>query len=265
MLVFSAIVPHPPILIPRIGKDNLEKLQKTVHAFDILEKELNEAKPDTIIVISPHGDINFDAFTVNINEKYIATYEDFGDFSTKKEYRSDLGFVNTLKGGCESSLPLQLISNQKLDHGASIPLFYLTRQNSDRRILPITFSYLNFQKHLDFGVLLKEAVFNSEKRYAIIASGDLSHKLTMKAPAGFSPRAKEFDKKLIQLLKKGGHECVSGILNLEPKFIEEAGECGLRSILILLGVIKNMSYDFEVLSYESPFGVGYLVGQIKFK
>ena len=35
--------------------------------------------------------------------------------------------------------------------------------------------------------------------------------------------------------------------------------------MILLGAIKNMNYDFEVLSYEAPFGVGYLVGEFRLK
>ena len=127
--------------------------------------------------------------------------------------------------------------------------------------MPICYSFLGYSKHVDFGVLLKEAIFSLDKRYAIIASGDLSHRLSLNAPAGFSPKAKEFDKKLIQLLKK---KSLDGILNIEPDLIEDAGECGLRSILILLGVIKKMNYEFEVLSYEAPFGVGYLVGEVRF-
>ena len=89
----------------------------------------------------------------------------------------------------------------------------------------------------------------------------LFRSLSLNAPAGFSPKAKEFDKKLIQQLKK---KSLEGILNIESELIDEAGECGLRSILILMGVIKNMNYEFEVLSYEAPFGVGYLVGEVRF-
>jgi len=261
MLVFAAIVPHPPILIPQIGKDNLKKLKKTVSAFDLLEEDLNAARPDIIVVISPHGEVNFDAFTINTNQSYNATFENFGDFSTHTRYNADLGFINALKSKNETKLPIQLVSEPKLDHGAAVPLFYLTRKDNKRRIVPITYSMLNYQKHVDFGVALKEAIFHSDKRVALVASGDLSHRLSLQAPAGFSPQAKEFDKKLIQLLKKKN---VESIVNLDPAMIEEAGECGLRSFLILLGAIKNMNYEFEVLSYEAPFGVGYLVGEMKF-
>jgi MEMO1 family protein len=261
MLVFSAIVPHPPILIPTIGKENVDKLKKTIRAFDLLEESLNQADPDTIIVITPHGELNFEAFTINATEEYTSNFENFGDFSTKQKFKSDLGFVNHFKSQVETKLPLQLVSEPNLDHGASVPLYYLTRKKSDRRIVPIAYSFLNYEKHVEFGEALKEAIFSSEKKYAVIASGDLSHRLSMHAPAGFSPKAKEFDKKLIQQLKK---KSLDGILNIDQELIKDAGECGLRSFLILLGILKRMKYEFEVLSYESPFGVGYLVGEFKF-
>jgi len=41
MLVFAAIVPHSPLLIPSIGKENYLRLKKTVAALDILEMRLS--------------------------------------------------------------------------------------------------------------------------------------------------------------------------------------------------------------------------------
>ncbi|MEK7159805.1 MAG: AmmeMemoRadiSam system protein B [Patescibacteria group bacterium] len=261
MLVFAGIVPHPPILIPTVGKENIKKLKKTLTAFDIFEEELVKANPDTIIIISPHGDINFDAFSINTHQEYNANFKAFGDFTTKFNFKPDLQFINELKGKNETKLPIQLFSDKNLDHGASIPLFYLFRKQNKAKIVPIIYSMMSYHKHVEFGELIRETICSLDKRYAVIASGDLSHRLSMQAPAGFSPSAKEFDKKLIQLLKKKNLEA---ILNLDQKQIEDAAECGLRSILILLGVIHQMNYEFEVLSYESPFGVGYLVGEVKF-
>jgi len=53
------------------------------------------------------------------------------------------------------------------------------------------------------------------------------------------------------------------IANLDHELIEKAAQCGYRSILILLGVLNNVSYQTEILSYEAPFGVGYLVANLK--
>jgi AmmeMemoRadiSam system protein B len=151
-----------------------------------------------------------------------------------------------------------LKSNEVLDHGVSVPLHFLNGEKMDFAIVPVNYCFLSYQKHYDFGVELKEAIFNSDKRIAVIASGDLSHRLSFGAPAGFSARAKDFDKKLVQLLKQRKAE---GVLNIDRELIEEAGECGLRSILVLLGVFEDLNYSFQVLSYEAPFGVGYLVGE----
>ena len=262
MLVFAGVVPHPPLLIPTIGKENIEKLQKTIKAFDILEEDLNEADPDTIIVISPHGELSPDNFIINTNENYVSNFHDFGDFSTELEFKSDLQFINQLKSQNETTLPIQLTYDENLDHGVAVPLYYLTRKNKNRRIVPINYCFSSYEQQVEFGEALKEACFSLDKKYAIIASGDLSHKLSKNAPSGFSPKAKEFDKKLIQALKKKN---IDSLINMDQALIEEAAECGLRSILVLMGAIKNMNYDFQVLSYESPFGVGYLVGEVKLK
>ena len=62
-----------------------------------------------------------------------------------------------------------------------------------------------------------------------------------------------------------GKKDIKGILNLDLDFVEAAGECGLRSILILLGALDGLNWKPEILSYEAPFGVGYLVTNIKFE
>ena len=41
-----------------------------------------------------------------------------------------------------------------------------------------------------------------------------------------------------------------------------AGECGYRSMLVAFGVTESAAQDYEVLHYEAPFGVGYMVAQI---
>jgi len=114
--------------------------------------------------------------------------------------------------------------------------------------------------HLEFGKNLKEAILNTAKRIAVIASGDLSHCLTENAPAKFNPAGKEFDDMLIKLLKK---EDAQGIVNLDKILIENAAECGLRSILILLGILNHIKFQTKILSYEAPFGVGYLVANLE--
>jgi len=259
-LVFAAITPHPPILIPTIGKDNLSKIEKTKDALSQLEQDLYAAKPDIIIIISPHGDIRPDAFTINLNNEYTVDFEAFGDFSTKLKFKGDTILMSVGKEKLAAKLPIDITSQTELDHGSGVPLYYLAQHLPQVRLIPIYFSLLDNQSHLEFGKGLKEIIMNTDKRIAIVASGDLSHCLTEAAPVPFNPAGKEFDEKLIALLEQGDAQA---IVNLDPQLTENAAECGLRSILILLGALYDINCRTEILSYEAPFGVGYLVANFK--
>ncbi|HDQ23014.1 MAG TPA: AmmeMemoRadiSam system protein B [Candidatus Uhrbacteria bacterium] len=260
MLIFSAIVPHPPILIPTIGKDNLDKIKNTVSAMKKLEKELYASKPEVIIIISPHGEIIPDAFSINLNSTYQVSFEDFGDFKTKMEFKSSPMLSLRIKERVEDHMPLVLSSSNTLDHGIGVPLYYLTPHLKNMEIIPVYYSLLDYKAHFQFGQLLKREIAKCEKRVAVIASGDLSHCLTKEAPAGYSKKGEEFDTKLVEFLKQKKYK---EILKIDEKLIEGAAECGLRSFLILLGIIEEYDHEVEIISYEGPFGVGYLVANFK--
>jgi MEMO1 family protein len=259
-LVFSAIVPHPPILIPNIGKDNLDKLEKTKSAMEKLEQELYSSKPDIIFIISPHGQLSPDYFTVNLSDKFTVDFEDFGNFSDQLKFKGEMVLFTVNKEKIAENNKLNIISESKLDHGIGVPLFYLMKHLSEVPIVPIYFSMLDNQAHYEFGKSLKDLILRTEKRVAVLASADLSHCLTTESPAPYNPDGKIFDEKLIKIIEN----CDSlSLVNLDSKLIENAEECGLRSILILSGIIGDMNCQPEILSYEYPFGIGYLVANIK--
>lgn len=258
-LTFAAITPHPPILIPSIGKDHLDKIENTVSAMKELEKIFYLSKPEVAIVISPHGGVLSDAFSVNFNPHYESDLAQFGDFSTRLEFKGDIQLINEIKE-CMLDENIIITSEEKLDHGTSVPLFYLTQHLKEIKLIPIVYSLLAFDTHIKLGECLKNVIFNSNKRIAVIASGDLSHCLTKDAPAHYNPKGKEFDEKLIELLESKDW---SGVIKLDPELVEQGAECGLRSFLILGGIIKNINYQPELMSYEGPFGVGYLVMNFK--
>lgn len=259
-LIFSAIVPHPPILIPAIGQENLKQVAKTCEALKDLERDLYAAKPDILIIISPHGHIDPENFTINLADQFEINFESFGDFATALKVGGNISLMTNDRDRLSAKSPVNIISEPKLDHGVGIPFYYLGQNLPNIKIIPIYFSLLDSQAHLEFGKNLKEAILNTEKRIAVIASGDLSHALTENAPAKFNPAGKEFDELLIELLKK---EDAQKLVNLDKVLIENAAECGLRSILILLGILNNIKFQTKILSYEAPFGVGYLVANLE--
>lgn len=259
-IVFSAITPHPPLLIPSIGKENLIKLKATTDAYLKLEAELYASLAETIIIISPHGPLQEKTFSLNLSPEYKVDFQAFGDLSTALNVRGDVGLAHKIREKTETTLPLSLISQHKLDHGISVPLYLLTAHLPKIKIIPLYYSGLDLEAHFNFGQKLKNELLAAKERIAVIASGDLSHRLSKQAPAGYNPKGKKFDKKLIaNLVKKQNKE----ILNFPADFIADAGECGLKSIIILTGMLEGMNYKPELLSYEAPFGVGYLVMNFK--
>lgn len=257
MICFAAIAPHPPIIVPGIGReDDLREARKTISAMERLRGELEKAKPDTIVLVSPHAPFELNSFGVNSAEVLAGDLAVFG-LNKQFVFKNDPEISELIK---DVSLAKEISSHfydSALDHGALVPLYYLA-QNIKPKLVHLSFSSLDLLSHYQYGDLIGEVLEDAPKRIAVIASGDLSHRLSPGAPAGYSPKGKDFDQKLIKFLKEKNEK---GILDLNSAFIGEAGECGLRSIVMLLGIIRTAEYRFELLSYEGPFGVGYMVGR----
>ena len=261
-LVFAAITPHPPLLIPTIGKGNVKKISKTAKAMDELERELYASHPEVILIISPHGSYFPDVFTLNFCTDYVTDLRDFGDLSTKLSFRGDLEMAHRLRDATKrKNFPVTMISEPNLDHGSSVPLYFLTRHLPQVKIIQLGFCDLDYKAHLDFGALLKEQISMTNRRIAVVASGDMSHALSTDAPAGFNRRGPEFDQKVREMLMAQNY---SGLLQIDRELVKDAAECGFRSMLILLGMLQGTRYDYRELSYEAPFGVGYLTAQFVF-
>jgi MEMO1 family protein len=257
MISFACFVPHSPILIPEVGKENLDQLKATVDAYKSLEHDLYSSKPDIIIIISPHANKQGgEFFTINQQPQLKVDFKQFGDLVSKLQFDNEIGFGYKIKESCEDYFPIMLTAEEALDYGSGVPLLYLTEHLPNIKIVSIGYADLPYQDHIKFGELIRKQINISDKRVAIIASGDLSHKLHKDSPAGYSPQAQEFDQEIIKLIND---KKIDEIVNLNPKIVAEAGECGLRSLMILLGIIKEINYQPNKLSYQAPFGIGYLV------
>lgn len=258
-LVFAGVVPHPALLIPSIGKDDFLKLDATRAALERLEQELYIAKPHYIVVITPHEGIFEDAFSINAHTELHSQFETFGDMTTKYSWHGAPELAAKIQHNTNTKrLPTRLVSNEGIGHGASVPLVYLTTHVQDVKILPIGYSNLDANAHMSFGHSIKDIIMESNKRVAVIASGDMAHTLSESAPAGFHKDGEWFDAEIQRLLQSGDKH---GIQTLDATKIKNADECLYRSLLILCGILGNMQCQFEQYTYEAPFGVGYLTGQ----
>ncbi len=259
-------MPHPPIIIPEVGRGEEEKIKETSEGCYKVAKEIDSIKPDTIIIVTPHGPLFSDAVSISAGE---SIYGDLGKFGASQvKLNVDINTSLTEKiiqySEKENILTAKLTKDcaqkygvkYELDHGTIVPLYFINKKFSNYKVVHITYGMLPKMQLYKFGMIIKKAVEDSNTNAVFIASGDLSHKLTEDGPYEYSSYGKKFDKEIISLLKNGD---VFEVFNMDYTTIEKAGECGLRSYYIMLGAMNGHDIKGNLLSYESTFGVGYSV------
>lgn len=260
------VMPHPTMIIPELGDGEETKITATTSACEKVADEIGEIKPDTVIVITPHGPLfgNAVAFT---NEEKI-----YGQIKKDDETKVFLNFdINTsLINNITTDLKKENINcvniNSKscelygieyeLDYGTIIPMYFIDKKLSDYKIIQITCGEFSKFELYKIGMIIKKAVEESESKAVCIASGELSHRLTEDGPYGYTPEGKNFDVEIQSLLKNGD---VLNIYNMDNMKIDAAGTCGMNPLYTMLGVMNGNEVKGNILSYEGPFGIGYAV------
>jgi len=271
-VVLGALSPHPPLLIPEVGGDMLLEVDDTKRAMERLALAVREVDPDVVVIISPHGPIMPGSIGIWAVGTLKGDFARFGAPEVAFTVENDLELLSVLLDeGRAAGYPLQGVDEAllkrygyppDLDYATLIPLYYLEKAGVRKPVLPMGMGFFHPRKLYEFGVILRRGVEKAGRRAVIIASGDLSHRLTVDAPAGYSKSGPAFDRTLWDLLSKGD---VEGILNIDPQLREDAGECGYRSLVMMLGCWEGRSVKTVPLSYEGPFGVGYGVCLIRDK
>ena len=50
----SFMVPHPPLIIPEVGRGREEQIRKTIDSYNEIANQIEKLDPETIIISSPH-------------------------------------------------------------------------------------------------------------------------------------------------------------------------------------------------------------------
>jgi len=260
-ILMNAITPHPPIIIPEIGGSELKKVEKTVNALKSLSEEIVEINPDTVVVLTPHSSLNPYFFSAYSGETLKGNFAKFRAPEVSIEFNNDVEFINELNILVKKDLGrLNLLPpGVPLDHGSGVPLYYLDKAGYKNNVVVINYTALGKREHNLFGKKISETAQNLGRKIVFIASGDLSHKLIPGAPAGYNEDAHLFDDLILHSIKNGNYVPIA---NISPELRETAGECGYNSIMVAFGLIDSKPLNNEVLSYEAPFGVGYIVAKL---
>lgn len=267
-IVFCGVAPHPPIVLPEVGGEESGKVSGTFQAMARFAEDLAKSGAEVVIIISPHGSVFRDGVAINSSEVLSGNLRQFRA-DLEFEYNNDMDLIQEIikqagKHGItavelDDALAQEYGVSLKLDHGVTVPMYFLDKAGIDMPMVSIAMGLLPFEELYAFGAAIKDAVMGLDRKVALIASGDMSHRLTPDAPAGFSEQGAVFDRAIIELLQTKNFK---GIINIDQGMAEEAGECGLRTIIMMLGATDGQETEVEVLSYEGPFGVGYMVAEV---
>lgn len=262
-ILSTFIVPHPPLIVPQIGKGQEEAIRKTTEAYKEIGQRIARLKPKTIVIITPHSEMYSDYIHISPADRAQGDFRDFGAPQVRFQVNYDIEYRHVLIDLInQRKIPAGTLGERKkgLDHGTMVPLYFINQYYNDYKLVRISISGLSRLTHYDLGKCLFDAADKTDKSVVIVASGDLSHKLKDDGPYGFIKEGPEFDHKITRAMSQGDF---MSFLQMEEEFTEAAAECGLRSFIIMAGALDGKAVKSELLSYEGPFGVGYGVASFE--
>lgn len=262
-IVGSFIVPHPPLIVSEIGKGKEKQIQATLDSYEVVAKKIAALEPETIFITTPHSTMYSDYIHISPGAEATGNFANFraNNVSFKKQY--DMEFVTELESLASQKNIMAGTLGQKdkmIDHGALVPIYFIEKYIQNYKIVRCSISGLSFLEHYHFGKCISEVAEKLNRKVVFIASGDLSHRLKEDGPYGFTEEGSKFDKEITDAMKEANF---LKFMNFNTNFCDRAGECGLRSFIIMAGALDGKSVKSNFYSYEGTFGVGYAVCEFK--
>ena len=254
------MVPHPPLIVPAVGRGGEEEIIETTKAYERVADEIAALKPETIIITSPHSIMYADYFHISPRDSARGSFINFGapEVSFREEYDTEL-----VEAICdlaeESDFPAGTMGerDRSLDHGTMVPLFFIEQKYRTFKLIRIGLSGLPLTDHYKFGQMIAKAVEQTGGRVVIVASGDLSHKLQDYGPYGYAPEGPEYDSRIMDVMGRGAF---GELLDFDEGFCDRAAECGHRSFVIMAGAMDGKAVKAQTYSHQDVTGVGYGIG-----
>ncbi|MBQ9062493.1 MAG: AmmeMemoRadiSam system protein A [Eubacterium sp.] len=283
-IIAAYMVPHPPMIVPQIGRGSEKQIETTTRAYEAVADEIAQLRPETIIITSPHSIMYSDYFHISPGKKAGGSFVRFGvpEVRFDEEYDTELR-EEICAIADANSFPAGTLGEQdpQLDHGCMVPLYFIRKayrklqmqqsgnpdseqsgaqqpvwreEKYDFRILRIALSGLPLTDHYRLGQMIRQAADELGRRTVLVASGDLSHKLQDYGPYGYAPEGPQYDARIMDVCARAAF---GELFDFTESFCDKAAECGHRSFVIMAGALDGMEVAAKQLSHEDVTGVGY--------
>ena len=256
-IVAAFMVPHPPMIVPEVGRGSENQVEKTIKAYEKVADEIAALKPETIIISSPHSVMYSDYFHISPGAGATGSFADFGAPQVRFDVDYDEELVKKICTLAETShFPAGTLGEKRteLDHGTMVPLWFITKKYKDFKLVRIGLSGYDLLKHYEYGMMIKDAVESLGRRIVYVASGDLSHKLQDYGPYGFAEEGPVYDKRIMDVCSGSRF---GELFDFDENFCEKAAECGHKSFVIMAGTLDGKAVEATQYSHEDVTGVGY--------
>ena len=269
-IVFACIAPHGGMIVPELAGGDLAQAATTRAAMEDLGRRMAAARPETIVVITPHGVRVNGLMCVSVTERAFGELND-DDETPQGHIQLDLAVDRDLAyeiavQATDQDIPVGLVGYGSssgeanclpLDWGALIPLWFIGgRAVPAPPIVVVTPSrQLALEQLRAFGRSIGEAAARAGKRVGLIASSDLGHAHQPNGPYGYDPASARFDKLVVEAVRA---ENLAGLMALDERFIEAAKPDGLWQIVMLQGALDHTPMRGALLSYQVPTYFGML-------
>jgi aromatic ring-opening dioxygenase LigB subunit len=263
-LNYACIAPHGGEVIPKLAtRTTLRKFGKTREGMFRLANEISDAKPDTIVIATPHnlrlcGKIGV-VTSENSSGRLQASRRSRKSVGLKvkcdREFAKELLYRAAKKGlpvvGANYGGSEGTSSDMPMDWGTLVPLWFVVKgHRHDPKVVIVTPSReIPLTQNFEFGRTIGDLMEKKSKRYAFIASADQAHAHRKSGPYGFSKAAAEYDRLVIDAIEKNR---IQSVMHLEKKLVEKAKPDSLWQMTILAGVISAITTHSRLYSYQVP-------------
>ena len=250
----AVLMCHAPIVVPAVAGERADQCSGTTSAMRQAAARVRAHAPDVLVVISPHGRRDKTRWSVCTAEAVSGSFARFGAPGAGVDLPGAPAAAALLRA---QAIELAELSHADLDrdHGALVPLYFTQQAGYRGPTLIITPPARHSEQHEQLGQAIARAASYAGQRWVVLASGDMSHRLIPGAPAGFHPRAAQFDDHFRACIDRGSlREACTPDLALRDLAAEDV----VDSVAVAAAAVDYQSAGHRTLCYEGPFGVGYL-------
>ena len=266
-LVFACIAPHGSIAIPEAKpKDRPSLAGATTAGMQELGRRFTAADPDVSIVLTPHN-IHVEGAMAVIDAGAISG--DLVQWGSPISLRIavdrelSLAVRDAIR---DDGIPVVAVSYGAndpasavfpMDWAVLIPAHFMGGRTEPQVPVAVVAPArdLGDDVHVRAGQAIARAAAASRKRIALIASCDHGHGHDAKGPYGFTPKSKEFDQAVVDVIRSSDGLRFS---SLGSAFAREAKADSYWQMLMLEGALAEDRWKAELLSYEAPTYFGML-------